>query len=184
MKTKLLIIGLGVMIACNANAGPKKAAEAKWNLSRADWSGMVSYYTYGSDQTYFGEQVYYGDENLGAKVANEMRDKYGVELSNIMGMCSKSGGTIGTYVKDGKQPKSNKNGDFCWCGLTTTDGYTPWFLLSGGLYGTGDFVKSNCARNCAYTCTKHLYDYLYPQDGLWITNAQEMIEYTINLKNK
>lgn len=184
MKTKMLIIGLVFAATFGANAAPKKnVATPKWNLSRADWSGMVSYYTYGSEQTYFGEQVYYGDENYGAKVADAMNTKYGISMGNIMGMCSKSGGIIGSYVKDGKQPQSHSNGDFCWCSITTMDGYTPWFLLSGAINGTSDFVKSNCAKNCAYSCAKFMYDYLYPSGGLHLTNAQELIEYAVKLKN-
>lgn len=184
MKNKILIMGFGLLMASGANAAPKKAVEPTWNLARSDWSGMVSYYNYGSGQTYFGEQVYYGDQDYKAKVANGMLDKYGVRLGSIMGMCSNSGGTIGTYVKDGKQPKSNKNGDFCWCGLDTSDGYTPWFFLSGAIEGSVNFAKSNCAKNCAYSCTKFLYYYLYPEGGLHITNAEELIEYTVNMKNK
>lgn len=189
MKNKLLIVGLGLLITSGANAAPKgvnsSSAMSRVDFAGNQWSGEYSYYNPAMvDQTYFGEQVYYGEENYGVKIAQKMREDYGIDLRTIMGMCSKSGGTVGSYVKDGKQPKSHKNGEFCWCSLRSTDGDTPWFLLGGGTLGTLDGVEKNyCARNCAYSCAKYVYDYLYPQNGLLISNAQEIIEYTVNMHN-
>lgn len=190
-ENKILIAGLGLLMACGANAAPKgvksTSGVSRTDWSGAQWSGELSYYNPASvDQKYFGEQVYYGEENYGIKIAQKMKEDYGVDLYSIMGMCSKSGGVIGSYVKDGKQPKSNKNGDSCWCSLTVTGGDTPWFFLSGAVMGTEKGVeKSYCARNCAYSCAKYIYDYLYPDSDVPVlfTNAQELIEYTVNMGN-
>lgn len=176
MKTKLLVIGAISIIACGANAAPKKAAEI--------WSGQVSYYTYGADQTYFGEQVYYGEEDYRPEIVSAMYEKYNVNLGIIMGMCSKTGGIVSLsekYSNNDKQPQSHKKGEYCWCKAQNndTDDFTPWFLF-GHVSGTGDGIKNYCARTCAFKCATEMHSLLYPpeQDGyrLIIENARGLIE--------